>query len=240
VTPGLLDLYCGAGGSGKGYHDAGFTVFGVDIENQPRYPYGFMRMDALEYLDNLILSKEAGLSIPFVAVHASPPCQAWSDLQKQNKREYEDFIGRTRERLLRLGLPYVMENVDGAPLVDPVRLCGASDAFPELRVIRHRLFESNFPLVGTPCPKPRHPLVFTHDKRKPHYGNLDENTSYVQVTGGGNCSVANARDAMGIDWMLKKELNEAIPPAYTRFVGEQLMAHLEMPATALDSPTLSV
>jgi len=96
--------------------------------------------------------------------------------------------------------------------------------FPKLRVIRHRLFESNVPLLSR-AHKP-HPLVFTHDKRKAHYGKLNQDTAYVQVTGGGNCTMDNARDAMGIDWMTKNEINEAIPPAYTQFVGRQLLRHL--------------
>jgi DNA (cytosine-5)-methyltransferase 1 len=120
------------------------------------------------------------------------------------------------------GLPYVIENVQGAPLLDPVVLCGTM--FPKLRVIRHRLFESNVPLMA-PKHKP-HPLVFTHDKRKAHYGKLDQDTAYVQVTGGGNCSIANAREAMGISWMTKAEINESIPPAYTQYLGKQLVNYL--------------
>lgn len=96
--------------------------------------------------------------------------------------------------------------------------------FEGLRVLRHRLFESNVPLVAPPHGK--HPLVFTHDKRKAHYGKLDQNTSYVQVTGGGNCTLANKRAAMGIDWMNGRELNEAIPPAYTSYVGWQLRSFI--------------
>lgn len=222
MRPLILDLFCGAGGAGKGYHDAGFDVIGVDISPQPRYPFPFHQRDALIFLDVLLDTPDrAGIA----AIHASPPCQAHSDLQKQSKREYQDFIAPVRERLRSLGLPYIIENVEGAPLIDPVKLCGASSAFPELRVIRHRLFESNMPLSGAPCPA-KHPLVFTHDKRKPHYGKLDQDTAYVQVTGGGNCSVKNAREAMGIDWMRKKELNEAIPPAFSCFLGRQLLEYL--------------
>jgi DNA (cytosine-5)-methyltransferase 1 len=94
--------------------------------------------------------------------------------------------------------------------------------FPGVRVLRHRLFESNLPLFAPPI-HPKHPLTYTRDKRKAHYGKLDERTSPVQVTGGGNCSVAAARDAMGIDWMTKAEINEAIPPAYTKWIGAQLL-----------------
>jgi DNA (cytosine-5)-methyltransferase 1 len=98
--------------------------------------------------------------------------------------------------------------------------------FPGLRVLRHRLFETNF--LMTPLPHGKHPRVHTFDKRKSHYGKTDENKDFVQVTGGGNCSIAAARSAMGISWMNKNEINEAIPPAYTEFIGQQLMRHLAM------------
>jgi DNA (cytosine-5)-methyltransferase 1 len=216
----LLDLYCGAGGASKGYVDAGFQVVGVDSSPQPRYPYRFIQQDALVFLDILLA---ANRPLPYAAVHASPPCQAYSDLQKQSGLSYPKLIEPTRERLEALRLPYVIENVEGAPLRAPTTLCGTM--FPGLRVIRHRLFESNVEL-STP-PHGKHPLVFTYDKRKAHYGKLDQNTAFVQVTGGGNCTVKNARDAMGIDWMIKDELNEAIPPAYTELVGKQLLTYLK-------------
>ena len=117
---------------------------------------------------------------------------------------------------------YVIENVETAPLIDPIILCGQTF---DLRVIRHRKFESNVTL-DPGLPHPLHPLVYTRDKRKKQYGKLSEWTSAVMVNGGGNCSEAAARDAMGIDWMTKAELNEAIPPAYTEFIGKQLLAYL--------------
>lgn len=231
MKPVLLDLFCGAGGCTKGYQEAGFYVIGVDIEPQPNYVGDqFIQADAIEMLAALAKDRALfcgpGLTILCPdAVHASPPCQAHSDLQKQSKRDYPELIGSTRELLQATGLPYVIENVEGAPLIDPVTLCGV--AFPGLRVIRHRLFETNWGFEGDNCPGvENHPLVFTHDKRKPHYGQLDQDSSYVMVNGGGNCTVANKRAAMGVPWMTGKEANEAIPPAYTRHVGEQLMAHL--------------
>jgi DNA (cytosine-5)-methyltransferase 1 len=208
MRPLLLDLFCGQGGAAEGYYRAGFDVVGVDINPQPRYPYEFHQADALTFsLDG------------FDAVHASPPCQAHSDLQKQSKREYRDFIPAVRARLKASGLFYVIENVEGASLIDPVVLCGTM--FPGLRVIRHRLFESNYPLQQPD--HPAHPLVFTHDKRKAHYGRLNQDESYVQVTGGGNCTVANKRAAMGVPWMTGTGANEAIPPAYTEYIGRQLI-----------------
>jgi DNA (cytosine-5)-methyltransferase 1 len=196
-----------------GYSRAGFTVVCLDIAPQPHNPFLCYQADALTF--------------PFTkfdAIHASPPCQRWSDLAKRNGNgdSWPDLIGPLRERLIAWGGPYVIENVERSPLVDPIMLCGTM--FPGLRVLRHRLFESNVPLVAPP--HGHHPLVFTHDKRKAHYGRLDQDTSFVQVTGGGNCTVANKRAAMGIDWMSGAELNEAIPPAYTKHVGEQLMAAL--------------
>jgi DNA (cytosine-5)-methyltransferase 1 len=214
--PRLLDLFCCAGGAAVGYARAGFEIVGVDIAPQPNYPFEFIRGDALR-LDRDFMAS-------FDAVHASPPCQSYSDLAKRNRNGHlwPRLIEPTRKLLRSLGVPYVIENVQGAPLLNPVVLCGTM--FPGLRVIRHRLFESNVELAVPPHGK--HPLVFTHDKRKAHYGRLDQNTSFVQVTGGGNCSIANARDAMGIDWMTKNELNESIPPAYTEYLGRQLAQHV--------------
>lgn len=211
--PRLLDLFCGAGGASHGYDLAGFDVMGVDINPQPNYPYRFVQDDATQW--------DAEWLGVFDAVHASPPCQAYSDLAHRNGNgdQWPQLIEPVRANLVAAGVPYIIENVEGAPLIDPVLLCGTM--FDGLRVLRHRLFESNVPLRTKPHPTP-HPLVFTHDKRKAHYGRLDQDTSFVQVTGGGNCTIANARDAMGIDWMTKAEINESIPPAYTEFLGSQL------------------
>lgn len=220
MRPRLLDLFCGAGGAGTGYHRAGFEIVGVDIDPQPHYPFEFHQADAMTFpLDG------------FDAVHASPPCQRYSDLAARNGNadDWPDLVGPIIERLAASGLPYVVENVEGAPVPDPVVLCGTM--FPGLRVIRHRLFGSNVPLVVPRHPR-RHPLVFTHDKRKAHYGKLEQDVSFVQVTGGGNCTVVNKGAAMGIGWMTGAELNEAIPPAYTKFVGRQLLASVRVKASA--------
>jgi len=212
----LLDLFSGAGGAGMGYHLAGFEVVGVDLAPQPNYPFEFIQADALT-LDRDFLER-------FDAVQASPPCQSYSDLAHRNGNGHlwPRLVEPTRALLNSLDVPWIIENVEGARLISPIVLCGTM--FPGLRVIRHRLFESNVVLIEPA--HGRHPLVFTHDKRKAHYGRMDQDTSYVQVTGGGNCTVANARAAMDIDWMTKNELNEAIPPAYTRFIGSQVLGVL--------------
>jgi len=216
--PRLLDLFCGAGGAAMGYARAGFEVVGVDLHPQPRYPFAFGRMDALDFF------KWGRTVKDFDAIHASPPCQAYSDLAKRNGNAdtHPRLIEAVRDMLRATGKPYVIENVEGAPLLNPITLCGTMFG---LRVLRHRLFESNIPLTA-PL-HGRHPLVYTLDKRKAHYGKLDQDFAFVSVTGGGNCSVANARLAMGIDWMTKAELNEAIPPAYTGFIGWHLLEAIE-------------
>lgn len=232
----LLDLFSGAGGVARGYADAGFEVTGVDVDPQPRYPFEFIKADA-----RLVLSQSASwreFVNGFDAIHASPPCQRFSDLAKRNGNghEWPDLIDPVRRALKEIGKPYVIENVEGAPLIDPIMLCG--NMFPELRVYRHRLFESNVDLVAPPHETHRE-LTFTHDKRKNHYGRpLDLDAMRVQVTGGGNAPLWAKREAMGIDWMIGREINEAIPPAYTEYVGRQLMAALSLSgesATPTDS-----
>lgn len=209
-----LDLFCCAGGASMGLHRAGFEVVGVDIAPQPHYPFEFHQADALTYpLDG------------FDFIWASPPCQRFSDLAKRNgnAEDWPDLVDPIRQRLAACGAYYTIENVEGAPLRRDLLLCGTM--FPGLRVLRHRVFETNFG-IAQPA-HGRHPLVFTHDKRKAHYGEIDQDISFVQVTGGGNCSIANARAAMGIGWMTKGEINEAIPPAYAEFIGRAAIAHIE-------------
>lgn len=201
-----LDLFCCGGGASMGLHRAGFDVVGVDIEPQPHYPFPFIRADAM------------AIDVRgFDFIWASPPCQRFSDLAKRNKNAHEwpDLIEPMRKLLKKSDALYVIENVEGAPLTNAVMLCGTM--FPGLRVLRHRLFEANFPIVAPPHGK--HPKVHTFDKRKAHFGKTNEMTDFVQVTGGGNCTLRAARDAMGIDWMGKNEINEAIPPAYSEYIG---------------------
>lgn len=195
-----------------GYHRAGYDVWGVDIVPFKRYPFTFVQMDAIKFLDNLIAQRDGGgLPIPFTAIHASPPCQAWTAAQRIRQNDHPDLIGPTRERLRKIGLPYIIENVVGAPLEDPFLLCGSM--FPGLRVYRHRLFETNFPV--TVPGHPQHIWPITKMGRPPREG------EFMHVVGNFS-GVAAAREAMDIDWMGRNELREAIPPAYTEWVARQI------------------
>jgi DNA (cytosine-5)-methyltransferase 1 len=214
--PVLLDLFCGAGGAAAGYHRAGFDVVGVDIAPQPHYPFEFHQADALTFpLDG------------FDAIHASPPCQAYSLLRAMHPdREWPDLIPAMRERLQELDMPWVMENVEASPLLHQAGLfgfhgitfCGTSFGLGargmELR--RHRRFESNVPLSAPPC---RHRL-----KTIGVYGHGGH-------TGKHRMAYAHeAREAMGIDWMNRDEMCEAIPPAYTECIGTRLLEYMAVRA----------
>ena len=216
--PRLLDLFCGAGGCSVGYHRAGFDVVGVDIKPQPRYPFRFVQADALEYL------AEHGRE--YDAIHASPPCQRYSQATRRNKgregikqsAEHPDLVGPTRELLAEIAKPWVIENVVGAPLHDPLLLCGT---FFGLRVIRHRLFESSIFLwgPGQRCWHPKRGKVGHAGERNKQVGD------WTSVAG--SCCVRVGRHAMGIDWVTKRdELSQMIPPAYTEFIGRQLMKRI--------------
>ncbi|WP_316574242.1 DNA cytosine methyltransferase [Nocardia canadensis] len=208
--PRLLDLYSAAGGASRGYHRAGFDVVGVDIAEQPDYPFEFHRGDAIEFL--LAHGHE------FDAIAASPPCQASCTLTKGTNRgrEYPQLIPATRDALNRVGRPWVIENVQGAALRRDVVLCGEMFG---LGVIRHRVFE----LGGWSAPQPKH---------VPHRGRVagcrhgqwhDGPYFAVYGDGGGKGSVADWQRAMGIDWTTdRRSLAEAIPPAYTEWIGHQL------------------
>ena len=219
--PRLLDLFCGAGGAAMGYHRAGFEVVGIDIEPQPNYPFEFQQVDALEVL--ALFARFRGFS--FRAVHASPPCQGYST-QTTDQSKHARLIEPVRDLLRASGLPYVIENVEGARkhMIDPVRLCGSSFGL-DLR--RHRYFETNWPLEPKPC---------DHSWQTPRFRSLDMSmvrkgrlASVVGVHGHINYEgeFPLRCKAMGIDWMTNEELVEAIPPAYTEHIGRQLMAHVE-------------
>lgn len=205
--PKLLDLFCGAGGASKGYHRAGFDIVGIDVKHGKRYPFEYQRMSITDVSIDLLRQ--------FDVIHASPPCQTFSITKNlriaqgktTNKVDWLDF---TRDLLQKSGKPYVIENVPGAPLINPILVCGS--AF-DLKVRRHRLFESNVKLSGTIC---------NHKKQgKPVgiYGSMND-----EIPNGGHTAktIEQAHEAMGIDWMIWGELVEAIPPAFTQFIGKQL------------------
>jgi DNA (cytosine-5)-methyltransferase 1 len=210
TRPRLLDLYCGAGGAGMGYHQAGFDVVGVDINPQPHYPFQFVEADCLT-VENF-----AGID----AIHASPPCQAYTrkaanwGRERKHFVEHPDLLGPTRDMLEATGLPYVIENVMGAPMRTDLVLCGTMFG---LRIIKHRQFEANWPIGGL-------------------LPNCDHSDVYNPWSGKGR-SAREHREAQGTPWIpqcggasrkagVTGDLNNAIPPAYTQFIGEQLIALL--------------
>lgn len=223
AKPLLLDLFCGAGGCAVGYHRAGFDVVGVDNRPQPRFPFEFVQADALEYV--------AEHGHKFAAIHASPPCQAHVkglgalNSMRGRPTRHQDLIPQTRRAIERFRKPYVIENVEGAPLLTTIRPCGTTFGLP---IRRHRLFESNVFLFDARCEHQRF-------KEKRFYSSFGQkraepvrNTSVVvQVYGNpSNAAKAEWGPAMGIDWMNWRELAQAIPPAYTRYIGRQLMEHV--------------
>ena len=216
----VLDLFCGAGGASVGYARAGFELVGVDIKPQPNYPYEFVQKDVFELPLNTFMS--------FDAIHASPPCQAYTSLKSlySNGNSYPRLISKVRRILEESNKPWVIENVEGAPLRNPIMLCGTM--FPALRVLRHRLFESNFSIPQPyHIPSGLHPLCHTSDKRQRHLGYTCEWTDYLTVTGGCNATVPAIQDAMGIYWMKTREMVESIPPHYTEYIGKHLRRHLQ-------------
>jgi DNA (cytosine-5)-methyltransferase 1 len=231
----ILDTFCKAGGCSEGYRQAGFEVVGVDIEPQKNYPFEFHQADALEYIKAHWQE--------FDAIHASPPCQKHSAMTKgrwqDRLKEHIDLVGPTRKLLKEIGLPYVIENVPGAPLINPIVLCGTMFGLQtkygsQLR--RHRLFETSF-FVGLtpPCNHKSGSVIGVYgggqhpERRKMPatvnvYGNAGGYSKRDKKYG---FSTQDRRDAMGIQWMTGKELSQAIPPAYTKFIGEYLMKHLK-------------
>jgi DNA (cytosine-5)-methyltransferase 1 len=205
MRPRLLDLFCGAGGASVGYHRAGFDVVGVDLHPQPNYPYEFHQADALTFpLDG------------FDAIHASPTCQTFSlasAWRPGTKEKYPDLVTPMRLRLhAEATVPFVIENVPGAPIRQDVLLCGEMFG---LRLHRHRYFETEGFLVMQPA--------HSGHRLKGALTNCHIEAGYTRQVAGNFAGMASASEAMGIDWMTRLELAEAIPPAYTEFIGGQLL-----------------
>lgn len=219
ARPRLLDLFCGAGGASVGYHRAGFEVVGVDNKPQPHYPFHFVQADAL---DLLLAPNWQPMRAYFDAIHASPPCQAFSAYRRKGHGVgvgYPNLIPEMRRLLDAAGLPYVIENVEQARthLLEPITLCGSMF---ELDVRRHRLFETNWPLLPPACD---HAAQIAKGKRFPGATNRDGR--YTCEVGVWRIPLDVQRRAMGIDWMELAELSEALPPAYTEFIGAKLLQH---------------
>jgi DNA (cytosine-5)-methyltransferase 1 len=212
--PRLLDLFCGAGGAAMGYYRAGFDVVGVDIRPQPRYPFEFHQGDAMTWpLEG------------FDVIHASPPCQAFSRARAVHKKEHPDLLTPTRPRLAAAGVPYVLENVDGAPLRADLTLCGTMFG---LSVRRHRHFESSADLGWPPfacaCEgQSSRGFLFNLHNTVQRTRFMDRHPQYPR-----------GMDAMlasyGVPWMLYDEAQEAIPPAYTEWIGARLLEALTVAA----------
>jgi DNA (cytosine-5)-methyltransferase 1 len=223
TRPRLLDLFCGAGGAAMGYHRTGFDILGVDIAPQPHYPFEFIQADALDFpLDG------------FDAIHASPPCQGYLNEHFRVtpsghiRHDHPRLIEPIRDRLLATGRPYVIENIPSARrwLREPIQLCGSSFG---LAVRRHRLFESNVPMMAQPCAHhlQREPKYATQFRPKNGQNPL---ACVMQVYGNGKGAM-HWPAAMGIDWMRRKELTQAIPPAYTEHIGPYLLAEVNTTTT---------
>lgn len=223
--PLLLDLFCGGGGAGMGYHRAGFDVIGVDVNPQSDYPFEFVQADVFEFIAQV---RWAGVD----AVHASPPCQAHTSLRvMHNAQQHPDLVAPTRDALVESQRPYVIENVVGAPLFDPIRLCGTSfnlgvevyDGWRQLR--RHRLFESSFAIEAPACRHDGPTIGFygdhARDRRRKagvHRGIDFPDSDKIEL----------GRRAMGMPWATRwRTISQAIPPAYTEHIGKQLIAHLD-------------
>lgn len=190
-----------------GYHRAGFEVVGVDIKPQPRYPFEFVLADTLgEFGRDLTLSSQ------WDAIHASPPCQRWMGVPRSLGDDYPDLVEPTRELLKQTGLPYVIENVPGAPL-DGFILCGSTFGLP---LVRHRRFEvwPDIGLVPSSC----------------HQGSYGRGTEHpgAYPFAHGAWRPAWREHVLPVvwPWMTLEESHDAIPPAYTEFIGQQLLRHL--------------
>lgn len=255
MRPKLLDLYCCEGGASEGYRRAGFDVYGVDRFRwrdangrlqgfrRQRYPFPSHEGDVLVVMrlllagcgitfDNPTTGEAEWLRLSdFAAIAASPPCQAYSVTRNAHNSTHPELLEPTRELLIKTGLPYVIENVVGAPLIDPIRLCGtefnlrATDTDGlKVWLRRHRLFESNIPLKRAgECNHPRDILCAGV------YGNGSPSRDAARARHGGYTPPSQQvrNDLMGIDWMSRNGLSQSIPPVYTEHLGKQVLAHLE-------------
>lgn len=209
MKPRALDLFCGAGGVSAGLSRAGFDVLGVDLHEQPHYPFEFIQGNALGVLDALVQSRR------FDLICASPPCQAFTAYKRRPNHVAPrvSLIPQVRERLKRIGVPYVIENVPGAPLESPIVLCGSMFG---LEVRRHRQFEASFPLPQLRCDHASQQGDF------PQATNRANRRSTCEI-GVWRIPLETQQRAMGIDWMPLEALSQAIPPAYTDWIAREFL-----------------
>ncbi len=200
----LLDLFCGAGGAAMGYYRAGFTdITGVDNRPMPRYPFKFIQADALEYLEKH--------SHEYDVIHASPPCQAFTNARVIHGKLHPDLLTPTRRLLEKAERVWIIENVPGSPMRKDIVVCGSRLGLK--RLIRHRYFEINIEIFDLlpPCNHGKETIsVFGHGGHIYH-------------------TLAEWKEVMGIDWMVKEELAQAIPPAYTEWIGRRIMEAINDP-----------
>lgn len=208
--PRMLDLFCGAGGASVGYDRAGFEVVGVDLHAQPRYPFEFHQADAMTYpLDG------------FDVVHASPPCQAYSVATNGSERAHVDLLAACRDRLAATGLPWVIENVPGAPMRADYVLCGSHFG---MRIVRHRWFETSWHAYHLAPSCAHHPdAVSIAGHSTPSWSRKRRAALGLPP----NVGADELREIMGISWMNRDELSQSIPPAYAEWIGRQLLATLD-------------
>lgn len=199
MRPLALDLFCGAGGASMGLYRAGFDVVGVDIKPRPRYPFKFVQADALRPPFDLRR---------FDFIWASPPCQAFTTARVIHGNEHPDLLTPTRKMLQESGVLWAIENVPGAPMRADYVLCGSH--FGQRRLKRHRMFE----------------LSFRHFSMLPPCDHAEEIVSVFGHGGHVYHGVADWRDVMGIDWMTRDELAQAIPPSYGEFIGKAALSQL--------------
>lgn len=220
----ILDLFCGGGGAAMGYHNAGFEPLGIDNTPQPHYPFQFQRADALEWLAAAIAD---GSIAQFTLIHASPPCQAYSICAPLTRSERKiDLIDAVRKLLIASNRPYIIENVPNAPLRAPLLLCGTMFG---LGVIRHRIFETSWGEWLSPAGCCHNGLATgNHRRRTGHSATPSTAHGYNYVTvAGNNYLAAEGRAAMGIEWLPKSSLSQAIPPAYTEYLAKRFLTRPE-------------
>lgn len=222
--PRLLDLFCCEGGAATGYDRAGFDVTGVDNVARPRFPFPFLLADALDVLADVAFCRT------FDVIHASPPCQAYSHSRHSHQAEHPELIEPVRAALSRLDRPYVIENVTEAPLTEALVLCGAAlgctatdDDGQRLVLKRHRLFESNRLLLGTPCACAHYRRLGVKVAGVYRGGSTSRQHAENVRHGGYTPSKRAQADLMGMPWATRHGLAQAIPPVYTEHIGAQLL-----------------